>query len=202
MCSHSERAFSVGCLAGAGSGGQDAVSPGGGLLAETAGIPVLIERLHDIAGVLPRVVVQGTAEHRAQGPPLQSDHRVGEGGVPRSDLPGQPVAEGGTCDAQGLFAGVPFMAVAAWVGGPPCGGEVAGQGRVDPVHAAADPVSSPTRAASSSTAVHSSRLIPANRAGAPSAEDKSVRRCASAMPWNRLTAGSSRAVCLPRWAME
>ena len=64
------------------------------------------------------------------------------------------------------------------------------------------PVSSPTRAASSSTAVHSCLLTPANRPGTPSTAEKSVRTSSSATPWNRLTAGSSRRVCPARWAKE
>ena len=89
-------------------------------------------------GVVPRVAVQGVAEHRAQGPPLQPDDGVGEGGVPGFDLPGQPPAERGAGGAQGLLARLPLLVVAGGVLGVPSGGEVAGQGRVDPVHARAE----------------------------------------------------------------
>jgi len=51
---------------------------------------------------------QGVAEHRAQGPPLQPDDGVGEGGVPGFDLPAQPPAEGGAGGAQGLLARLPL----------------------------------------------------------------------------------------------
>ena len=62
--------------------------------------------------------------------------------------------------------------------------------------------SSPTRAASCSTAVHSSLLVPANRPGTPSTAENSIRTSSSAMPWNRLTAGSSRLAGSARWAKE
>ena len=64
------------------------------------------------------------------------------------------------------------------------------------------PVSSPTRSASSSTAVHSSRPTPANRPGTPSTAENAVSRSSSATPWNRLTAGTSRLAGSDRWAKE
>ena len=88
--SHSDRRLRRG-LAGAGGGVQDAVGPGVGFLAQAAGVPVRIQRPDNTVGVVPGLVVQGVAEHRAQGPPLQPDEGVGEGGVPGFDLPGQPL---------------------------------------------------------------------------------------------------------------
>jgi hypothetical protein len=64
------------------------------------------------------------------------------------------------------------------------------------------PVSSPTRAASSSTAVHSCLLTPANRSGTAPAAENAVRRVSSATPWNKLTAGSSRLIGPARCAYE
>ena len=96
-------------LAGACGGGQDTVGPGGGFLAQAAGVPVRIQRPDDACSVVPGVVVQGVAEHRAQGPPLQPDDGVGEGGVAGFDLPGQPPAEGGAGGAQGLLARLPLL---------------------------------------------------------------------------------------------
>ena len=84
----------------------------------------------------------------------------------------------------------------------PFGGEVARQRGWIRYMPAPMPVSSPTRATSSSTAVHSSRLTPANRPGAVSRAEKIIRTSSSAMPWNRLMAGSSRLVCSARWAKE
>ena len=68
-----------------------------------------------LSASIPGVVVQGVAEHRAEGPPLQPDQRVGEGGVPGCDLPGQPPAEGGAGGAQGLLGCLAFLLVAAGV---------------------------------------------------------------------------------------
>ena len=76
------------CLGWACGDLEDPVGPGVGLRVQAAGVPVRAQRPDDVFGVGPRVVVQGVAEHRAEGPPLPAEQRIGQGSVPGADLVG------------------------------------------------------------------------------------------------------------------
>ena len=86
----------------AGGGIENAVGPGGCFVAKAAGVPVLVQRRHDVGPIVPGVVVQGVAEHRAEGSPLQPDDGVGECSVPGFDLLGQPSAQVDAGERPGL----------------------------------------------------------------------------------------------------
>ena len=68
---------------------------------------------------------------------------VGEPGVAGTDLPQQPAAELGVRRQQRPGRGGPLVVVARALLGAPPGGQVGGQGRVEAVHAAAEPGQQP-----------------------------------------------------------